>query len=144
MSKSTWERKFDVYKKFGWSEKEILEAFKKYPLVMAASEDKIKAAMDFLVNVMGFRASSVAKLPHVLGLSMEKRIVPRGLFVKDLMSVGLVKKELGLSMLFRSPEKLFLERFVYCYEERKASELLKLYNEKLKLAAEGKLKTDRL
>ncbi|KAK8511157.1 hypothetical protein V6N13_013574 [Hibiscus sabdariffa] len=143
MSKSTWERKFDVYKKFGWSKKEILEAFKRYTLLMAASEDKIKAVMDFLVNVMGFRASSVAKLPNVLGLSMEKRIVPRGLFVKDLMSMGLLEKKLGLSLLFRSPEKLFLKRFVYCYEEGKASELLKLYNAKLELAAGGKLKTNR-
>ncbi|KAK8555943.1 hypothetical protein V6N13_070019 [Hibiscus sabdariffa] len=141
MSKSTWERKFDVYKKCGWSEKEILEAFRRNPIVMARSEYKIKAVMDFLVNVMGFQASSVAKLPNVLGLSMEKRIVPRGLLVKDLMSMGLLEKKLGLWMLGIT-EEMFLKRFVYSYEE-KAPELLKLYNEKLKLAAGGKLKTDR-
>ncbi|KAK8507272.1 hypothetical protein V6N13_070058 [Hibiscus sabdariffa] len=143
MSKSTWERKFDVYNKCGWSEKEILEAFRRNPSVMAASEDKIKAVIDFLVNVMGFEASSVAKQPYLLGLSMEKRIVPRGLFAKDLMSMGLLEKKLGLKILFETSEELFLQRFVYCYKEE-ASELLKLYNEKLKLAAGGKHKTDKL
>ncbi|KAK8511158.1 hypothetical protein V6N11_046477 [Hibiscus sabdariffa] len=127
MRKSTWERKFDVYNKCGWSEKEILEAFRRYPWALALSEDKIKAVMDFLVNVMGFQASSVAKYPSLLGLSMEKRIVPRGLFVKDLMSMGLLEKKLGLRILFWISEELFLQRFVYSYkEEEKVSELLKL------------------
>ncbi|KAK8511148.1 hypothetical protein V6N13_013567 [Hibiscus sabdariffa] len=144
MSKSTWERKFDVYKKCGWSEKEILEAFRRFPWALALSEDKIKAVMDFLVNVMGFQVSSIAKYPTLLGLSMEKRIVPRGLFIEDLMSMGLLEKKLGLRMLFGITEEVFLKRFVYCFGEEKASELLKLYNEKPKLAAGGKLRTDRL
>ncbi|KAE8697686.1 Mitochondrial transcription termination factor family protein, putative isoform 1 [Hibiscus syriacus] len=142
MSKSTWERKFDVYKKCGWSEKEILEAFKGFPLLMAFSEDKIKAVMNFLVNVMGFQALLIVKRPNLIGMSMEKRIVPRGFFLKDLMSRGLLEKKLGLRMFLIS-EELFLESFVYCYEEEKASELLKLYNEKLNLAAGGKLMTDK-
>ncbi|XP_039040224.1 uncharacterized protein LOC120178453 [Hibiscus syriacus] len=142
MSKSTWEREFDVYKKCGWSEKEILEAFRRNPSVMATSEDKIKAVMDFLVNVMGLQASLVAKQPNLLGLSMEKRIVPRGLFVKDLVSKGLFEKALLLRM-FDIPDELFFKTFVYCYEEEKASELPKLYNEKLNLTAGGKLKTDK-
>ncbi|MBA0685013.1 hypothetical protein Goari_026558 [Gossypium aridum] len=110
---------------------------------MAASEGRIKALMDFLVNVMGFKASFVAKQPYLLGLSLEKRIVPRGLFVKDLISKGLLAKVSGLTTVFASSEKVFLQRFVYCYEE-KASELLKLYNEKLNLAAGEKLKTPKL
>ncbi|KAK6229345.1 hypothetical protein SCA6_018296, partial [Theobroma cacao] len=32
MSKSTWKKKFEVFKKFGWSEKEALEAFRRYPM----------------------------------------------------------------------------------------------------------------
>ncbi|KAK8511159.1 hypothetical protein V6N12_033439 [Hibiscus sabdariffa] len=99
--KSTWERKFDVYNKCGWSEKEILEAFRRFPLALALPEYKIKAVMDFLVNVMGFQASSIAKQPLLLGFSMEKRLVPRGLFVKDLVSMGLLKKELGLRISWK-------------------------------------------
>ncbi|XP_057485877.1 uncharacterized protein LOC130772156 [Actinidia eriantha] len=53
MTKSTWEKKVDVYKKWGWTEEDILVAFKKNPWCMAASEDKINGVMNFLVNNMG-------------------------------------------------------------------------------------------
>ncbi|MBA0803255.1 hypothetical protein Gohar_013491, partial [Gossypium harknessii] len=73
MSKSTWETKFDVYKKCGWSEEEILDAFKNHPSIMVASEGRIETLMDFFVNVMGFKASYIAKQFYFPGLSMEKR-----------------------------------------------------------------------
>lgn len=41
MSKSTWECKVDLYKRWGWSEDEILLAFKKNPTCMMLSEKKI-------------------------------------------------------------------------------------------------------
>ncbi|MBA0813384.1 hypothetical protein Gohar_027242, partial [Gossypium harknessii] len=69
---------FDVYKKCGWSEEEILDALRTHPLVMATSEGRIKALMDFFVNAMGFKASFVAKQPYFPGLSMEKRLVSKG------------------------------------------------------------------
>ncbi|MBA0634430.1 hypothetical protein Godav_029064, partial [Gossypium davidsonii] len=74
MRKSTWETKFDVYKKCRWSEEEILDAFKNHPSIMTASEGRIKTLMDFFVNVMGFKASFIAKQFYFLGLSMEKRL----------------------------------------------------------------------
>ncbi|TYI02004.1 hypothetical protein ES332_A11G240300v1 [Gossypium tomentosum] len=74
MRKSTWETKIDVYKKYGWFEEEVLYAFKNHPSIMAASEGRIKTFMDFFVNVMGFKASLVAKKVYFPGLSMEKRL----------------------------------------------------------------------
>ncbi|MBA0715894.1 hypothetical protein Golax_014770 [Gossypium laxum] len=74
MSKSTWETKFDVYKKCGWSKEEILDAFKNHPLIMTAFEGRIKTLMDFFMNIMGFKASFIAKQFYFLGLSMEKRL----------------------------------------------------------------------
>ncbi|OMO98452.1 Mitochodrial transcription termination factor-related protein [Corchorus olitorius] len=59
-SKSNWESKFDVYKKWGLSEEQIWEAFLKYPRVMAVSEDKIAKTMEFLVNTMGIQPSAIA------------------------------------------------------------------------------------
>ncbi|MBA0570973.1 hypothetical protein Golob_004571, partial [Gossypium lobatum] len=60
---------FDVYKKCGWSEEEILDALRNHPLVMATSEGRIKALMDFFVNAMGFKASfeRVSKGKGVVG-----------------------------------------------------------------------------
>ncbi|XP_052485373.1 uncharacterized protein LOC128040534 isoform X2 [Gossypium raimondii] len=65
MSKSTLEKKFDVYRRWGWSDQEIREAFQRYPSCITASEDKIMAIMDFLVNKMGYRSNLVAKQPSI-------------------------------------------------------------------------------
>ncbi|THG21361.1 hypothetical protein TEA_027617 [Camellia sinensis var. sinensis] len=54
MSKSTWEKKVEVYKKWGCSEDEILVAFEKYLWCMMASEHKIMRLMEFFVNKMGY------------------------------------------------------------------------------------------
>ncbi|TYI95847.1 hypothetical protein E1A91_D01G027600v1 [Gossypium mustelinum] len=106
MSKSTLEKKFDVYRRWGWSDQEIREAFQRYPSCITASEDKIMAIMDFLSQ------------------SFEKRIVPRALFARELLSLGLVGN-LTLSVLFDTLEKVFVNRFVNI-----APELLMLYEER--------------
>ncbi|XP_022721768.1 transcription termination factor MTERF6, chloroplastic/mitochondrial-like [Durio zibethinus] len=139
VSKPAMERKFDVYKKWGWSELEIWEAFRRYPNVMETSEEKIVAIMDFLVNKMGFQSLLIANQPSVFGRSFEKRIVPRGLFAQDLLSKGLIKN-LGFSTLFDTSEKVFVRRFVNKYE-CKAPELLMLYKEKQDLAIGGKYRS---
>ena len=78
MSKSTWERKVDVYKRWGWSENEIFGAFGQIPWCMTVSEDKIKAIMDFVVNILGCESSVIAKSPILISMGLEKRIIPRG------------------------------------------------------------------
>ncbi|KAB2062795.1 hypothetical protein ES319_A10G175200v1 [Gossypium barbadense] len=133
ISKPAIERKFEVYKKWGWSEKEIWEAFRRYPGIVL--EEKIAGIMDFLVNEMGFESSLLANQPFLLARSLEKRIVPRGLFAQDLLSQGLIKS-FGLSALFNTSEMVFVERFVNRYED-KAAELLSLYKEKTNLAVGG-------
>ncbi|KAL6344047.1 hypothetical protein AAG906_027820 [Vitis piasezkii] len=75
--KSSWERKIDIYKRWGWSEEEILLAFTKSPWCMIYSEDKIMATMDFFVNKMGRESSSIARRPQLISPSLEKRIIPR-------------------------------------------------------------------
>ncbi|XVE65640.1 hypothetical protein DITRI_Ditri08aG0016400 [Diplodiscus trichospermus] len=136
VSKPAMERKFDVYKEWGWSEQEIWEAFRKHPGTLEASKEKIAAIMDFLVNKMGFKSLVIAKHPTIFGRSLEKRIVPRGLFARELLSKGLIKN-FGFSALFDTSEKQFVERFIDQYED-KAPELLKLYKEKMELAIGGK------
>ncbi|XVE82106.1 hypothetical protein DITRI_Ditri15bG0120600 [Diplodiscus trichospermus] len=143
MNKSMWGRKFDVYKNCGWSEKEIVDAFRKYPSFITVSEEKIVKKMDFLVNKMGLQPSLIAKRPRVITQSLEKRIVPRGLFTRELLSKGLVKKEFNLNALFEASEKMFIEKFVNCYKAD-APELLKLYQEKFDLSKNRKAGTSRL
>ncbi|XP_054811998.1 transcription termination factor MTERF6, chloroplastic/mitochondrial-like [Prosopis cineraria] len=132
LSKSTWSKKADVYKKWGWSGDDIIAAFRRCPSCMKASEDKIDAIMGFLVYQLGCPPSIITKHAVVLSLSLNKRIVPRGSVFQVLLSKGLVKKERWIK-LFIYTEREFLDRFILCHEEE-ASELLKLYQSKLGLA----------
>ena len=112
MGKSTWERKSDVYKRWGWSEEEIRLAFIKLPRCMTHSEDKIMATMDFFVNKMGRESSLIARRPLLISLSLEKRIIPRYSVIQVLLSKGLIKNDTSLVVLFESTEKMFLRKFV--------------------------------
>ncbi|XVE82098.1 hypothetical protein DITRI_Ditri15bG0119800 [Diplodiscus trichospermus] len=130
MNKSTIEKKFDIYRRWGWSDQEIREAFRKYPTCLTVSEDKLLAVMDFLVNKMGFDSTLVAKQSSIFHWSLEKKIVPRALFAQELLSRGLINNGLKLSVLFDTSEKVFLRMFVNRHAN-KAPELLKLYEQKL-------------
>ncbi|XP_058203930.1 uncharacterized protein LOC131318120 [Rhododendron vialii] len=134
MSKSTWEKKVEVYKKWGWTQDEILVAFKKHPNCMIASQDKINRVMDFLVKKMGWESSLVARRPKIIQLILEKRIVPRSAVYKALLLQGLIKTNgISLSTWLNFSEKQFWKK-VLSYKMEEAPELLKLYNETLDLA----------
>ncbi|MBA0849973.1 hypothetical protein Goshw_023592 [Gossypium schwendimanii] len=105
MSKSTLEKKFDVYRRWGWSDQEIREAFQRYPSCVTASEGKIMAIMDFLVNKMGYHSNLVAKQPSIFSQSLEKRIVPRALFARELLSLGFTGAGTELQFTYFPPEK---------------------------------------
>ncbi|PSR85138.1 Transcription termination factor like [Actinidia chinensis var. chinensis] len=131
MTKSTWGKKVEIYKKWGWTDDEILVAFKKQPECMMGSEEKIVGVMDFLVNKMGLESSFVARRPILLTLSLEKRIVPRCSVYQVLESKGLIETNgNSLATLLVSSEKWFIEKVVDRYKEE-APEILKLYKEKL-------------
>ncbi|KAK8684510.1 hypothetical protein V6N13_040534 [Hibiscus sabdariffa] len=131
LSKPTWKRKFELFKKFGWSEEEVLEAFRRYPTFVRLSEDKFMVTMDFLVNKMGFSSSVIAKRPRLLLMSMEKKIVPRGLFALDLVSKGVIRR-INLQTLLETSDNVFIENFVKRHKEE-APQLLKLYHENNRL-----------
>ncbi|CAK9318540.1 unnamed protein product [Citrullus colocynthis] len=131
MSKSTWDKKIEVYRKWGWPEEEILLAFGRHPLCMMASEDKIDGVMDFFVNKLGCESSFIARRPAVISFSLNKRILPRGSVYQVLLSKGLIKKDVNLRLLFECTENRFLDKFVNPYKKRIPG-LLKLYEEKVK------------
>lgn len=131
-SKSGWEKKVGVYKRWGWSDEEVLAAFKRNPWCMMSSEEKIMAVMDFLVNNMGCESSYVAEHPILLLLSLEKRLIPRASVLQFLQSNKLIDEKPNLATLFKYSEKSFLHKFVDGFDE--APQLLKLYREKLNLS----------
>ncbi|RYR13260.1 uncharacterized protein LOC107636203 isoform X1 [Arachis ipaensis] len=127
--KSTWERKEGIYRKWGWTDADIIRAFRRCPWCFASSDNKIEAVMDFLVNQLGYASSSVVKYPLILSMSLKRRIIPRGSVFLVLQSKGLVRK-LGLASVFRINEKTFLSKFILC-QKKEADELFKLYKSKL-------------
>ena len=132
--KSLWERKVNAYKKWGWSDEEVMKAFQKNPWFMLLSEKKILALMDFFIDKMGLKPCHVAKLSLVFTFSLEKRIIPRVSFYQVLLSRGRLKKEISLLSLVVISEKDFLQKFVTPLADE-APELLKLYKEKLSLSS---------
>ncbi|GMN46484.1 hypothetical protein TIFTF001_015668 [Ficus carica] len=133
LSKSTWESKVDVYKKWGWSEEDFFNAFQSNPFCMRYSKDKIMASMDFFINRMGWMPYLIAKCPTIIGMSLKNRVDPRCSVFQVLLSKGLVKKDVSLNVLLIASEEKFLRKFVVPYEKQ-APELLKLYKQKLDLS----------
>ncbi|XP_011651044.1 uncharacterized protein LOC101221507 isoform X2 [Cucumis sativus] len=130
MTKSTWDKKVEAYRKWGLSEEEIRSAFRKHPRCMTFSEDKINGAMDFFINKMEYESSFAARRPILLQLSLKKRLLPRGHVYEVLLSKGLIKKHQNLPFLLKSPEKHFIEKYINPHKEQIPG-LLELYEEKL-------------
>ncbi|XP_077248882.1 uncharacterized protein LOC143888376 [Tasmannia lanceolata] len=118
ISKSTREAKLEVYRSEGWSENEVVFAFKRQPLCMAISEKKIRKVSDHFVNKMGWKPSVLSKNPALLNLSLEKRIHPRCSVMQILMSEGLVNKDLNLVWVLKLTEKDFMKKFVIKNQEK--------------------------
>ncbi|PON96625.1 Mitochodrial transcription termination factor [Trema orientale] len=117
--KETWNKSYKVYRRWGWSEDDILGAFRVHPNCMVISEKKIEKSMDFLVNKMGWQSGKIAKCPVILFYSFEKRIVPRCSVVQVLLSKGLMRKEdVKLIFILQCVDKIFLEKYVTKYHEQ--------------------------
>ncbi|KAA0049465.1 hypothetical protein IC582_012806 [Cucumis melo] len=130
MTKSTWDKKVEVYRKWGLSEEEICLAFRRYPMCMALSEDNINDTMDFFINEMGCESSYVARRPTLFGCSLKKRILPRGFVYQVLLSKGFIKELQKVSFMFLCTEKRFIEKFINPHKGQIPG-LLELYEEKL-------------
>ncbi|WOG83762.1 hypothetical protein DCAR_0102940 [Daucus carota subsp. sativus] len=118
MSVSTWQHKTEIYKRWGWSDEDIRMAFRKDPLCIRHSEEKIMTVMDFLVNKIGIGSSDVARNPIIVSFSLEKRTFPRSSVVRFLQMKGFVNKKLRMSSFLKLSEKLFLDKYVTKYQEQ--------------------------
>ncbi|KAJ7965044.1 Transcription termination factor like [Quillaja saponaria] len=121
-----WEYKLQVYEKWRWSKDVTLLAFKKHPICMLLSEDKITKSMNFLVNEMGWPSEAIARYPLILFFSLEKRIVPRCSVVQVLKLKGLIQTDVSLATLMTCKEEKFLKNVVANFPEN-APLLLDVY-----------------
>ncbi|XVE65644.1 hypothetical protein DITRI_Ditri08aG0016600 [Diplodiscus trichospermus] len=127
MSKSSWDRNFNLYKEWGWSDEEIWSAFRKSPCFMIISERKLKAFMELSAKEMGWKYQHFANRPRLLLSSLEKRVIPRCLVLKYLLSKGLIKENFSIPMALTYTENKFLLKYVNPHQD---PHLLKSYAEK--------------
>lgn len=130
VGKSGWERKRQIYGRWGWSESDILNAFSIHSICMSLSEKKISSAMEFLVKEMNYHPQTIASSPTVLFYSLKNRIVPRCRVVQVLMARGHVKKSYSIVTLVSMTEKRFKDKFIAAHLEN-VPQLLDVYCGKL-------------
>ena len=131
--KMTWKRNQEVYRRWGWSEDDILSAFRLHPLCMVMSEKKIMESVDFLVNKMGWQSQKIAGHPSILCYSLKKRVIPRCSVLRVLHLKGLINEDkIGWSNVFNTSEKIFLDRFVTRYHNE-VPHLLSVYQKEMDL-----------
>ncbi|XP_004305723.1 PREDICTED: uncharacterized protein LOC101300272 [Fragaria vesca subsp. vesca] len=137
MDESKLAQRMKFYRKWGWTEKDVLLAFRKNPPFMCYSELLISKKLDFYMNTMGCLPSDVAGYPDVLTYSLEKRIIPRCSVIRVLQLQGLIAKEdVSINTILKRREKWFLESFVIKYQEQ-VPELLSIFQGKMSLAELG-------
>ncbi|XP_065868035.1 transcription termination factor MTERF2, chloroplastic-like [Euphorbia lathyris] len=123
MSASTWEKKIGFMKSMGWNEEDISKAFNRFPYYLAFSEAKLKNALHFYSNIMKLETKSVVANPVLLGLSIEKRILPRYNVLNVLESKKLIESKIRHLVI---SEKDFKEKYVDQYIP-KVPGLLEMY-----------------
>ncbi|XP_027188719.1 uncharacterized protein [Cicer arietinum] len=133
VNKTLWKEKVDAFKKWGWSDQDVMEAFRRQPHCMLTSIDKINLVMSFWVNELGWDAMVIAKVPRILGASLERTIIPRVSVIQYLQKKGLRKKNASLTKPLIVGSKHFFDRYVNCFKDE-SSYILKLYKEKLNQA----------
>ncbi|XP_065868402.1 transcription termination factor MTERF9, chloroplastic-like isoform X2 [Euphorbia lathyris] len=110
MSESTWKKKIEVMKSMGFSEDDILKAFKRFPQCLACSEDNIRKTLHFYFNTMKLEPQTIIVNPALLGYSIEKRVRPRYHVLKVLESKKLIK---GIKMwILVIGEKNFCDKYI--------------------------------
>jgi len=126
VSESTWRKRIEVMKSMGWSEGEVLCAFKRFPPLLTCSEEKIRGAMDFFFNTMELGRQSLITYPYFIGFSIDKRVRPRYNVMKVLESRKLIEGDWNIATPLTISEKKFLLNYVTKYAD-KAPDLLQIY-----------------
>nr|XP_011471003.1 PREDICTED: uncharacterized protein LOC101312594 [Fragaria vesca subsp. vesca] len=132
---TTWKRCQEAYRSWGWSDDDILSAFKVCPLCMTKSEKKIMETMDFLVSKMGWESGKIVKIPEYDVRGGLYQCDAANLFSEtcheSYQSKGLIEEEkLSLATVITNPEEYFLSRFVTRYVDQ-VPQLSNIYQGKM-------------
>lgn len=128
---STWESKFEIYRRFGFSNDEILSMFKKQPDCMNMSMDKIRRTVEFYLTKLHWSPSKLSVTPGVLIYSLERRIIPRCSVLQTLVSRNRISNSVMLTSILAMAERKFLKKYVTEHKD-KVPEVLYYYKGELR------------
>ncbi|KAH6756748.1 hypothetical protein C2S53_000838 [Perilla frutescens var. hirtella] len=115
MSDEAWERKLQTLRGLGFSEDEILKAFRKCPPIFCVSVKKMKEVNEILVSTGKYDTASIVSYPLTLCCSVEKRHKPRLQVLAALDRKKLIKKWPSLGTVSTVSDEYFFRRFVGPY-----------------------------
>ncbi|KAK9110379.1 hypothetical protein Sjap_018439 [Stephania japonica] len=126
MSVNTLESKLKIFESYGWSEDDIVSALRNQPVCISISKEKLNEGLNFFMHKLKWEPSKLVKDANLLGLSLEKRVIPRWMVIQYLHSKHLIKDVVSIRYVLKLTEAKFLEKFLDKYKS-KAPKILKLY-----------------
>ncbi|XP_041017088.1 uncharacterized protein LOC121259535 [Juglans microcarpa x Juglans regia] len=120
MSEENWELKLELFRSLGFSEKDILDVFRRKPQVFAISERKIKEVTGLLFSAPKVDISYFVDHPELLISSVERRLKPRLRVLEILEKKNVLNRKPCLTTVCRMPEQKFLNKFVLPYSKELA------------------------
>ncbi|GAB2289482.1 hypothetical protein Dimus_023792 [Dionaea muscipula] len=126
LSKKNLKLKFELFKRYGWSESDVLVMVKRLPYCLNISEAKLKTRVDFFVNKLGYEIGYLAAHPPLLLYSMEDRILPRHGVLQVLQERNLLRKIPSIYTYTKLSESRFLDAYVLPFKD-KLPELYEAY-----------------
>ncbi|XP_008219668.1 PREDICTED: uncharacterized protein LOC103319853 [Prunus mume] len=115
MSLETWEMKVKLFQSLGFSEKGVLEAFRRAPQVFCISEKKIKEATEIMLSSGKADIAFIVSHPELLICSVDHRLKPRLQVMENLEKKNLLRKIPSLTTICKYTDQKFAERFVIPY-----------------------------
>ncbi|KAL8514063.1 hypothetical protein ACS0TY_013248 [Phlomoides rotata] len=115
MCDEVWERKLQTLRNLGFSEEDILNALRKYPLCFGVSVKKMKKVKEILVSSGKYDSACIATHPLILLFSIEKRYKPRLQVLAALERKNLIKEWPSITILTCISNKDFFKRYVLPY-----------------------------
>ncbi|KAL6288962.1 hypothetical protein ACE6H2_006472 [Prunus campanulata] len=128
MKESTWKRKIEFFKSYGWSEDDVLSVFKRQPFCLACSEEKLGRVMDFFLNTVKLELETMIANPMLLMRGFETTVLPRYNVFKILVSKELINRDnKRLSWMITQNDRKFLVCYVLKYLNE-VPDLLEIYH----------------
>ncbi|PHU20257.1 hypothetical protein BC332_11408 [Capsicum chinense] len=112
MRQEKLEKKFGIFKSFGWSDTDILTMLQKHPYCIGLSEARIQTALTFLMKEVQYKSIYIASRPMLLKYSMEKRLIPRYEVWKLVNEKNLIEVGRELYTVMTWSESKFFDMYV--------------------------------